>query len=299
MEAFFKGHAFFTGAAMLLLLLSILCRFMTGVLLKKLLKEAENMSATDNKLLKQCKLKFQNCFELNEGAVNVEVFVEKFMQNIRLGRCSLRLIGLFSGQFLLLSVFAAGIGACLGLIHGETLGQVLPYYLLAFLSLYLYFSISGLVDVPGKQEALKTTVTDFLENRMTGRIVSAKKDNEYLEEEERKAKAAEGLKSAALLQAAKSLKSAAPLQAAKNPASSASLQDAKNPESAASQQEAKSPESAAPPRAAKGPASAASPRASKMPVSDAAKPEAKAPNLPPDSALEKEELEALLGEFLA
>lgn len=188
MEAFFKGHAFFTGAAMLLLLLSILCRFITGVLLKKLLKEAENMSATDNKLLKQCKLKFQNCYELNEGAVNVEVFVEKFMQNIRLGRCSLRLIGLISGQLLLLSVFAAGIGACLGLIHGETLGQVLPYYLLAFLSLYLYFSISGLVDVPGKQEALRTTVTDFLENRMAGRIVSVKRDSDYLEAEEQRAK---------------------------------------------------------------------------------------------------------------
>lgn len=152
------------------------------------------MSATDNKLLKQCKLKFQNCYELNGGTVNVKVFVEKFMQNIRLGGCSLRLIGQLSGQFLLLSVFAEGIGACLGIVHGETLGEVLPYYLLAFLSLYLYFSISGLIDVQGKQEALKTTVMDFLENRMTGRIVSAKKDSEYLDEVEKRAREeAEGL----------------------------------------------------------------------------------------------------------
>lgn len=182
MQAFIKGHAFFIGMAMLFLLLSILCRFMTGVLLKKLIREAENMSATDNKLLKQCKLKFQNCYELNEGVVNVEVFVGKFMQNIRLGKCSLRLIGQLAGQFLLFSVFAEGIGACIGIIHGETLKDVLPYYLLTFLSLYLYFSVSGLVDVQGKQEALKTTVTDFLENRLTGRIVSVKKDSAYLDE---------------------------------------------------------------------------------------------------------------------
>lgn len=184
MQAFIKGHAFFVGAAVSLLLLSILCRFMTGVLLKGLLKEAENMSATENKLLKQCKLKFQNCYELNDGAVNVEIFVGKFMQNVRLGKCSIRLIGQLSGQLLLLSVFAEGIGACIGIVHGETLGEILPYYLLAFLSLYLYFSVSGLIDVPGKQEALKTTIMDFLENRMKGRIVSVKKDSEYLEEVE-------------------------------------------------------------------------------------------------------------------
>lgn len=188
MQAFIKGHAFFIGMAMLFLLLSILCRFMTGVLLKKLIREAENMSATDNKLLKQCKLKFQNCYELNEGVVNVEVFVGKFMQNIRLGRCSLRLIGQLAGQFLLFSVFAEGIGACVGIVHGETLKDVLPYYLLTFLSLYLYFSVSGLVDVQGKQDALRMTVTDFLENRMTGRIVSVKKDSAYLDEVEKQAR---------------------------------------------------------------------------------------------------------------
>lgn len=187
MRAFLKGHAFFTGMALSLLLLSILCRFITGVLLKKLIKEAENMSATDNRLLKQCKLKFQNCYELNAGAVNVEVFVGKFMHNIRIGKCSLRLIGQFSGQFLLLSVFADGIGACLGLVHGETLGEVLPYYLIAFLSLYLYFSISGLIDVPGKKEALETTITDFLENRMSERMKSVKRDSDYLDAAEKEA----------------------------------------------------------------------------------------------------------------
>lgn len=187
MQAFLKGHAFFTGMALSLLLLSILCRFITGVLLKKLIKEAENMSATDNRLLKQCKLKFQNCYELNAGAVNVEAFVGKFMQNIRIGKCSLRLIGQLSGQFLLLSVFADGIGACLGLVHGETLGEVLPYYLIAFLSLYLYFSISGLIDVPGKKEVLETTITDFLENRMSERIKSVKQDSSYLDAVEKEA----------------------------------------------------------------------------------------------------------------
>ena len=37
----------------ILLLLSILCKFITGIFLNSLIKEAENMSATENKILKQ------------------------------------------------------------------------------------------------------------------------------------------------------------------------------------------------------------------------------------------------------
>lgn len=187
MRAISQGHLYFTVAAVFFLSLSILCRIMEGMLLKKLIREAENMSATKNKLLKQCKLKFINCYELNNGAVNVEVFVEKFMQGIRFGRCSLRMIGIFSVQFLALSLSADAIGSLLGILYGETPGSILPYFLLAFLSLYFYFSISGVADVPGKEKALKTTIVDFLENRLAERIKSVKKDTVYLENEEEKA----------------------------------------------------------------------------------------------------------------
>ena len=57
-----RGQAFFLGMAALFLLFSILCRFMTGVILKRLLREAENMSATKDRTLRQCKLKFQSCY---------------------------------------------------------------------------------------------------------------------------------------------------------------------------------------------------------------------------------------------
>ena len=187
MRTFLEGHAFFTGAAIALLILSILCRFITGMLLKKLMKEAENMSVTGNRFLKQCKLKFQNCYELNGGCVNTEVFVGKMLRSVRLGKCSLGLLNFTAGQLLLLSVFADGIGACVGLAQGETLGEILPYYLLAFFSLYLFFSVSGLIDVQGRQEALKITMIDFLENGMAKRLRSVKEDTAYLEEEEKRA----------------------------------------------------------------------------------------------------------------
>ena len=71
---------------------------------------------------------------------------------------------------MMLSVFFAGAGACKGIIDGKTLGEILPFYLMSFLGLYLYFSVSGLVDVHGKKAALKTSLTDYLENHMAARL---------------------------------------------------------------------------------------------------------------------------------
>lgn len=189
-----RGDIFFTTTAIVLLLFSILCRFITGVTLKKLAGEAENMSATNNRILKQCKVKFQSYYELNGGMMNVGVFVDKFIRSIRLGRWNLRMLNRLSGQLLMLSVFCCGLGACMGIARGDGAGRVLPYYLLALVTLYLYFSVSNLADVDGRQQELKTNIADFLENRMTERIRSVRQDSEYLDAEERRLRKAEAKK---------------------------------------------------------------------------------------------------------
>lgn len=166
----FVEHRELTGLMAGLLLLSILCKCMIGVFLKSLIKEAENMSATQNKLLKQCKIRFLNCYKLNDRVPNIPVFVDKFMNRISLWKFSLGGLSNFAGQLMLMAVFCAGVGACKGIIDGETLGEVLPFYLLSFLGLYIYFSVSSLVDLPGKKASLKTNLVDYLENHMAVRM---------------------------------------------------------------------------------------------------------------------------------
>lgn len=154
----------------ILLLLSILCKFITGIFLNTLIREAENMSSTENMVLKQCKIKFRNCYKLNDGVPNIPVFVDKFLNRIQIWKFSMDGLSHFAGQLMMLSVFFAGAGACKGIIDGKTLGEILPFYLMSFLGLYLYFSVSGLVDVNGKKAALKTSLTDYLENHMAARL---------------------------------------------------------------------------------------------------------------------------------
>lgn len=166
-------HRFLTGMMILLLLLSIICKIVTGVLLQSLIRETENMSATDNRLLKQFKHKFASCYRLNDGAVNVPIFTDKFIQKMKIGPFRLETLSQISGQFLLLSVFAAGSAACISLAQGAGLYDVLPFYFMAAGGLYVYFAVSGFVNFNGRKKILKTNLIDFLENRFAGRVEEA------------------------------------------------------------------------------------------------------------------------------
>lgn len=169
-------HRILSGIYLSLLLLSIICQIVTGVIYQKMIKETDNMSATENKLLKQLKLKFANCYQLNGGVANISVFVDRFIGKITVMKITLTGIQHLSGQLMLLSVAAAGLGACREIIHGETVGRILPYYIASFLGLYAWFSISGLVDIQGKKEKLKTGLVDYLENHMVNRLKQSKVD---------------------------------------------------------------------------------------------------------------------------
>ncbi len=162
----FFEHLYFMEIVLALLVLSILFQIMIGVLYQKMIRETDNMAATENKLLKQCKLKFSNCYELNEGNVNVPVFVDKFISQFRFAGISLINMTHLSGQLMLLSVFTAGIGACKGIIEGNMLGELLPYYVVSLFGLYLYFSVSSFVDVKRKSNMVRTNLIDYLENHM-------------------------------------------------------------------------------------------------------------------------------------
>lgn len=166
-------HNVLTGLVILLLLCSIICQIIIGVLYQNMIRATDNMSTTENKLLKQCKLKFINCFELNMGVSNIPIFVDKFINKIRFLGITVTSLGHISGQLMLLSVFAAGVGICKGIIEGQTLGELLPYYIISMLGLYIYFSIASLVDIRTKKKVLKTNIIDFLENHMVMRLNQA------------------------------------------------------------------------------------------------------------------------------
>lgn len=176
----FREEKLITAVMLLSLLLSIGSRIIIGILYQNMIKETDNMSTTANKLLKQCKLKFANCYQLNMGVSNIPIFVDKFLNRLTLGPFTLQTIYHISGQLMLLSVFFAGIGICKSIIVGRTLGQILPFYIVSFFGLYLYFSISAVADIKGKRRVLKVNLIDYLENHMVNRLSGVEKDEKLI-----------------------------------------------------------------------------------------------------------------------
>lgn len=179
-------HPEFMIPVLVLLSLSIICQISMGVLCHKLIRETENMTSTPNKSLQQLKLKFSSCSQLHEGISNIPVFVDKYMNKIKIHGISLTTLKHLSGQLVLLSVLISGIGACKGIILGESVIYIIPYYIISFLGLYCYFAISSLVDISGKTKILRTNLIDYLENHLASRLEQTTLDLKLVEGTEEK-----------------------------------------------------------------------------------------------------------------
>ncbi|MDE7358228.1 MAG: hypothetical protein K2N39_02140, partial [Lachnospiraceae bacterium] len=116
------------------------------------------------------------CRQLHETIPNVSVFVDKFLNQISLGKIPVSFFRHLSGQLTLLSVLVAGIGACIGIIQEESFLTIAPFYLVSFLGLYLYFAAASLIDLPGKAGMLRTNLVDYLENHLANRLEQTRLD---------------------------------------------------------------------------------------------------------------------------
>lgn len=177
-------HKIIMSVVFALFLAGIIIQLLLSHFFSVLITETDNMATTEVPLLCQCKRKFSNTFRLHNGVMNVPVFVDKFLNNIRMGKFKISTWKHLSGQLILLSVFTAGLGACKGIVDGKTLGEVLPYYIISMFDLYFYFAIAGFVDIEEKKKVFKINLVDYLENRMGNKLEELEVSMKHLEDVE-------------------------------------------------------------------------------------------------------------------
>ena len=98
------------------------------------------------------------------------VFVERFLEKIAIGKVKVSSIHRISSQLMLFAVLLSGLGAARGIVLNETVGQVLPFYVFAFLGLYIYYVATSFAGMEEKKLSLKFSLVDYLENHMVGRL---------------------------------------------------------------------------------------------------------------------------------
>lgn len=169
-------HEILTGLIFFSLLLGIICQIIPGVIYQRMISASDHMAETKNKQLKSCKEKYAGHYKLNGKMVNTGVFVDKFLQKVCIARIKLSFLNHISGQMMMLSILITGLSICLSLASGSTLFQFIPYYLVSILGMYLYFSISGMVNLQEKKEILRINLTDYLENYLAPRLETEKEN---------------------------------------------------------------------------------------------------------------------------
>ena len=98
MFTIFKEEKVITAGILVFLCLSVLVRLMLAWMYHTMIRETDNMATTGNRLLKQCKVKFANCYQLNGGVSNIPVFVDKFLNRLSFGHLSFDAWYHLSGQ---------------------------------------------------------------------------------------------------------------------------------------------------------------------------------------------------------
>lgn len=170
MFSIFERHPVLSVGIVGIMLISVIVQFVIGNVLGHMVLEAENMASTENKQLKQFKLKFMNCYKMNEGMGNVTVFVERFLEKIVIGKWRVSAWHRLSGQMMLFAVLLSGVGAAKGIVEEETIGQILPFYVIAFMGIYIYYVSTSFAGIEEKKLSLKFSLVDYLENHMVGRL---------------------------------------------------------------------------------------------------------------------------------
>ena len=143
-------------------LCSITCQLVVAYYIMQMVKESEKLESEKAKYIKNW---IEEYLKEEGKIVNGLVFVDKKIQQFSIGKFTMAQMKHVSGQALLLMIFLAGVGACLGIIHGKTLGQVLPFYIISLLALYVHFSLSAVVNLEENKKIIRMNVLDFLENK--------------------------------------------------------------------------------------------------------------------------------------
>ncbi len=170
MLSLLQNFHFLSVCMIVFLSLSIIFQTIAGVMIHLLLQESENMSTVKSNALKQCRQKYVNYYKLNGKMINTSVYVDKFVKKLKLLGIPLTRFIQLSGQMMFFFILSTGICIFLQLSFGKTLFDMVPYYLISILGLYLYFSVMSLTNMEEKKKLLKINLVDYLDNHLCPRL---------------------------------------------------------------------------------------------------------------------------------
>jgi len=144
--------------------LGVAIRLMIDLVYKKLVKESDNLGATNNKQLKLLKMKFETCYKLKIGVNNVDTFVDKNVLKHRFGAILLSTWECISGQVLYLCLLLVPVSALFGVVYDCGQDIMLLTGAVGILSSAILILVDKGINLSIKKRMVKMNLLDYLEN---------------------------------------------------------------------------------------------------------------------------------------
>ena len=71
---------------------------------------------------------------------------------------------------MIISIVFAGAGIFRSFLANRMIRDMLPFYLAAFLELYIFFSVNSICNFEGQEKLLRLTIVEYLENHLVNRM---------------------------------------------------------------------------------------------------------------------------------
>lgn len=173
-----------------ILIYTILGVFCLGIILKfilyigylRMIKASRNIEQTENKTLRNMRIKFETFHKLKIGVNNVDVFVDKQLINHK--TCGLWLITWekLSGQVDILCVIVACTSVLTGLILETSRVWILSVLTVGFITSGLLIFSECMLNKNIKREMIRLNILDYFDNFLKPRIEQEESNPEIIEE---------------------------------------------------------------------------------------------------------------------
>lgn len=146
--------------------LGILSRIFLSLVYRGLQRDIGNMPTPGKAILKQIKLKYENCNKLDMQISNTEVFVKKNLYEYRVCGMSLRAIEKILGQAMFFGVLIGVTAVVFAAVVEIESRVVIVHIVTTLLGAALLFNYDRLSDISYKRQVVETGLVDFLENHL-------------------------------------------------------------------------------------------------------------------------------------
>lgn len=165
-----------------LLIYAICILFGVGLLTKlvltityfRLMRAAKDMGASENKLMKLIRLRFDTCYKIKLGVHNVDSFVDKYVYSHKFCGITLYTWENISGQINMITLLLGLFGGGLALFLKCGQDVILFTFAVGASAVVLLIAFEELFSLNAKKKMLRIHMKDYLENNL-----KAKLENEY------------------------------------------------------------------------------------------------------------------------